>query len=630
MPGPTFKTNPVPLHELLKSCANGSIQLPDFQRSWVWDDERIRNLIASISQAFPVGAVMTLETGGEVDFKPRTIQGAEANAGTKPSALLLDGQQRLTSLYQVTMRDTVVETITPRRQKVKRWYYIDMVKALDSGIEREDAIVGVPESKLVKANFGKEVVLDLSTREHEFEALMFPLHRIFDWFDWGYAFMSYWNERGDPEKRALFDRFREDALDAFKSYQLPVITLDKSTSKEAVCLVFEKVNTGGKILDAFELVTAMYAAENFQLRDDWFARQTRLRTRRVLENVSSTDILQAIALLHSKAERKRAEAEGREPPPVSATRQSLLKLPLAAYQKYVDTVETAFIKVAKFLHGLRIYRATDLPYQSQLVPLAAILAEVGDDWEHETARRKITEWYWCGVFGELYGSTTESRFAKDIVEVPAWLSGGSEPTTVLDATFRADRLSTMRMRLSAAYKGANALLMQHGARDFRSGQEYDISAFFDESVDIHHVFPRAWCAKQGKDWRIYDSILNKTPLSARTNRILGGVAPSSYLGKLESGTNGAPPIARANLDSYLRSHLIDPDRLRTDDFEGFIEARREALLTLIESAMGQRVYRGSATDEPEDDADEAPDEENLADTHAPEEAAKIAEDQAAE
>lgn len=65
MAGSTFKTNPIDLIELLEDCDRGKLQLPDFQRSWVWDEERIRSLIASISRSFPVGALMALDTGGE-------------------------------------------------------------------------------------------------------------------------------------------------------------------------------------------------------------------------------------------------------------------------------------------------------------------------------------------------------------------------------------------------------------------------------------------------------------------------------------------------------------------------------------------------------------------------------------
>src|ERR1700687_1141536 len=140
MAGSTFQTNPFDLHKLLEECHRGSVQLPDFQRSWVWDEERIRSLIASVSRAFPIGALMSLNTGGPVNFKPRPVEGATIEAKqTAQQSLLLDGQQRMTSLYQVTLRGKVVETITPKNKKVKRWFYIDITKCLDN-IEREEAV----------------------------------------------------------------------------------------------------------------------------------------------------------------------------------------------------------------------------------------------------------------------------------------------------------------------------------------------------------------------------------------------------------------------------------------------------------------------------------------------------------
>src|SRR3954464_12046668 len=98
----TFKTNPVALETLLRQCGDGKIQLPDFQRSWVWAEDRILSLIASISNAFPIGALMTLESKrGNTIFARRPIQGAMSQANTAtPDELLLDGQQRMTSLFQ--------------------------------------------------------------------------------------------------------------------------------------------------------------------------------------------------------------------------------------------------------------------------------------------------------------------------------------------------------------------------------------------------------------------------------------------------------------------------------------------------------------------------------------------------
>lgn len=215
-----------------------------------------------------------------------------------------------------------------------------------------------------------------------------------------------------------------------------MIALDRSTSKEAVCVVFEKVNTKGKPLDAFELVTAMYAASGHELRKDWYGdehakgRHHRLvvtlhaagADAGILAEVSNTDFLHAVSLFHTRDQRRAAEKagkQGKELPAVSGNRQALLNLPLEAYKKYEATAEAGFVRAAKFLHMLHIYQIRDLPYQSQVIALAAILADIGDAWEHEAHRAKLVRWYWDGVFGELYGSAIESRIARDFLEVPA-------------------------------------------------------------------------------------------------------------------------------------------------------------------------------------------------------------------
>ena len=615
MAGSSFQTNPYDLQKLLDDCSRGYLQLPDFQRSWVWDEDRIKSLIASISRAFPVGALMTLDTGGEINFKPRPLEGAPSSAhNTSPQLLLLDGQQRMTSLFQVTLRGKVVETVTPKNKKVKRWFYIDIHKALDSSIDREEAIIGIPEDRIVRNEFGKNVLIDLSSPVHEYATLMYPVTQVFDWDRWQDGFDQYWKGDENDAVRETFRKFKREVLENFKYYRVPVISLDRSTSKEAVCVVFEKVNTGGKPLDAFELVTAIYAADGHELRKDWYGDESHkgrhrrfvdtLRTADskagIIGNVSNTDFLQAVSLLYTRDRRRKAESAGKlgkELPAVTGNRQALLNLPLAAYKQYEKQVEHGFMQAAKFLHMQHIYRIYDLPYQSQIVPLAAIIADIGEAWEHEANRSKLIRWYWNGVFGELYSSAVESQIGKDFIEVPIWLQGGPEPSAVSESIFRADRLKTMRMRLSAAYKGMNALLMKEGAQDFRSGQKFDHTVFFGENVDIHHVFPQDWCKKNGIKPALFDSIINKTPLSFRTNRIIGGVAPSEYLSKLEKGNKQAPAIEQNRLNEYLYSHLINPETLRSDDFEAFMTDRQKRLLGLIEQATGKAIYLGVEQEE---------------------------------
>jgi hypothetical protein len=611
-----FSTNPVNLGQLLKDCHTGKIQLPDFQRSWVWDEDRIISLINSIARGFPVGAIMTLKSGGDVRFKPRPIEGAPISAAAEiPSELLLDGQQRLTSMYQVTLRDQVVETVTPRKRKVKRWFYFDMRKAVSDDPQiREKAVVAVGEDKTIRSDFGKKIDVDLRTQELEFENLMFPLNSLFDSLDWSIGFTNDLMGRDEKADRLdVFKEFSSEVIQALNKYDVPVISLNSSTSKEAVCVVFEKVNTGGKALDAFELITAIYAADGYELRKDWYGDGTgRGRLQRfkdfnpgangegILSEVGNTDFLHVISLFHTRDMRREAEIAGKtgnELPQIIGNRAALLDLPLHAYKKYQTLAEEGFVKAAKFLTQLNVFRVFDLPYQSQLIPLAAILADLGYKADFAPVQEKLRRWYWCGVFGELYGSTTETRIAQDFVQVPAWLDGGPEPRTLVDASFQASRLQSMRMRLSAAYKGVNALLMNEGARDFISDMQFAFAVFFNENVDIHHIFPKKWCQDQGISASTYDSIINKSPLSSRSNQMIGGIAPSQYLNKLENGWGGAPGTHPQKIDDILRSHLIDPSLLRSNRFDAFFQARQSALLELIEQAMGKSATRDIEFDE---------------------------------
>jgi hypothetical protein len=158
---------------------------------------------------------------------------------------------------------------------------------------------------------------------------------------------------------------------------------------------------------------------------------------------------------------------------------------------------------------------------------------------------------------------------------------------------------------SAAYEGIHVLLMEQGARDFRSGQKFEQAMFFTDPVDIHHIFPRAWCDSRKIDPRIYDAIINKTPLGDTTNRKLGGAAPSAYLAKLQSGSAADPAIPAGTLDDYLRSHDIDPALLRADAFDAFMADRERRLLALIARATGhQSITADTAPTEGEDLPDE--------------------------
>lgn len=596
----TFDSTKESLQDLLRDIKDAKMQLPDFQRGWVWDDEHIRSLIASVSLSFPIGAVMMLQTGNaEVRFKPRLVEGVVNAAPPEPERLILDGQQRLTSLYQALMLGQAVTTRDLRGNEIQRWYYLDIKKALSPNGDRDEAIVGVPGDRKLR-NFRGEVQADYSTTALECVAELLPLHIIFDLSALMKWQMAYVHADDAAEREARLDRWTklvDSVIQRFQQYQIPVIVLRKETPKEAVCQVFEKVNTGGVSLTVFELLTATYAADDFNLRDDWKDRYKKLREYRLLHGIQNDDFLQAVTLLATYERRQAGLAANlpqQEVAGVSCKRKDILKLPLDDYQAWASRATTGFIKAARLLFGQKIFEARDLPYRTQLTPLAAIMAMLGDRADNEGVRSKLVRWYWCGVLGELYGGAIETRFAKDLPEVLAWIDGGPEPDTIRDANFAPSRLLTLQTRNSAAYKGLSALLLREGGKDFRTGNAIEESIYFDDKVDIHHIFPQAWCAAKKIDRRRYNSIINKTPLDAKTNRIIGGNAPSVYLARLQKSAEVDAP----RMDSILRSHLIKPDALRTDDFDAFFAARERALLERIEQAMGKPIARTMIEPEP--------------------------------
>ena len=602
----TFDATSDTLANLLSEVSSGRLQLPDFQRSWVWDDEHIAAVITSVARSFPIGAVMTLQTGGEVRFKPRPVEGVSFKGEVPaPDRLLLDGQQRLTSMFQALTLKRAIRTRDNKRKLVDVFYYVDINKALGSPEEREECVFSVPAERRRTADFGRKVLMDLSTSDREYEAMMFPLNQTLSCEDWFDGFRDFWEE--DRTKKDLLKPFRKEFIDTFKSYAIPVIQLRRSTSKEAVCRVFEKVNTGGMALTAFELLTATYAADGFNLREDWLGdekatplvqgqpsiqgRKARMtEAGKLLEVIEATDFLQAVSLLYTAAGKEKTEVGqgGRGvPSAISCTRQSILDLPFAGYRDHADRAEEGFKRAYQFLWREMIFSGYDLPYRTQLVPLATILVSIGNRWNDAPVRARVRNWFWCGVFGELYGSAIESRFARDLPEVVTWALGGeAPPLTVQESNFVSDRLRTLQSRQSAAYKGLHALTMQGGrALDWRTGAGVQEQTYFDESIDIHHIFPRAWCEKNEVSRSLYNSIANKTALSAPTNRFLGGDAPSTYLRRLQERQK----LAQDEVNAFLTSHFIDPVYLRADDLMSMMVARAAALATLITEATGRPV-----------------------------------------
>ena len=546
---------------------------------------------------------MLLEAGGEIRFQTRPVEGLESKVSDScnPEKLILDGQQRLTTLTQAIWLKTPVQTRTSKGKKIQRYYYFDIKKALNNPLALDEALIAVDEKRQIRKNFGRDIVLDLSSTSLECEQLCFPCNQIMSSDAWEMELHKI-----APVNFGIYMKFREQILTSFRSYQLPVIFLKKETSKEAVCLVFEKVNTGGVQLSVFELITASWAADGYSLRDDWFgsevrqiqSRKERLEYEPLLRGIDATEFLQAISLLYT-GEQRRAEiaaAEtGKQARPVSAKRADVLRLPLSAWKTWADKLEEGFRQVARFLRQECFYSRRELPYTTQLVPLAAVLTMAGDRWLEPKIYDKIARWFWSGVLGELYGGAVETRMANDYEEVLRWLNNDEAiPRTVRDASFQPERFDTLRSRLSAAYKAINLLVIREGSKDWFWKASIRNLDSDEVALDIHHIFPKKWCEGQKISKDKFNCILNKTPISYKANRKIGGEAPSLYLPRIQREEQVC--LSDIEMNALLESHALSPSLLRQDDFDLFIDDRRNRLCRLIEQAMGKPVMQSSESE----------------------------------
>ena len=149
---------------------------------------------------------------------------------------------------------------------------------------------------------------------------------------------------------------------------------------------------------------------------------------------------------------------------------------------------------------------------------------------------------------------------------------------------------SLRTRQSAAYKGLYALQMKSGTADWRTSKSLTLADWHNENIDIHHIFPKRWCERDANPKvpeRLFNSIINKTPIDAKTNRIIGGNAPSRYLPKLLE--------ENSEVRQVLEAHWLNPDLLGSDNFAECFVQRGEAMLGLIGAAMGKQITGGQET-----------------------------------
>lgn len=549
-------TNPRALKDLLAEIHNRSTALPDFQRDFVWEPGATQELIVSIASNYPAGSILRVRDAKRV-FAAREFEGAPALDGAKHTFLVLDGQQRLTSLYQAFYG------VGEHR------YFLDLGKLRD-GADFEDAIFHVrATTKWAKAreDFGlqaKELLLPLSVLKG------------------GAGGFGRWGRRvarqlADKERIALedaLDGIEEEWIHAIDDYHFPVVTLSDKTEPDALCTIFETLNRTGVKLSVFELLTARFWPQSINLRSLW---EKALADHPVIGDyeVDPYYVLQGISL-----------ASRKEP---SCKRGDVLNLAAADITEWWDRVVLGLVTGLEILRDdCKVMLPKWVPYQTMFPPLAAVLARAGNPKTAEAGaqREKLKRWFWCAVFGQVYESSSNSKSAKDVTELLPWLAGGPAPESVATFSFDPRALRDVTPRQRSIYRGVINLILGGGARDFHTQAVITGKLMADEGIDDHHVFPAAYLERRGiAPARTRDCVLNRTLIDRTTNQMIGARAPSDYLAQIRQ-TPGFP------FQVVLASHGLPTDAaspLLRDDYEAFLTWRQDYLWQEIQRVTGVTV-----------------------------------------
>lgn len=554
-----FQTNPVSLRHLLSEIHERELALPDFQRDFVWDPRATEELIESISRAFPAGSLLFMPWR-ENAFSPRAIQGAPELDGVRPQKLVLDGQQRLSSLYQACYGAGEYR------------YFVDFKPLLEDSADVEEAIFYRHRNSSKK----------YSTIEQQAQLLTLPLGVLFggDGFHaWLEAISSHLDLNGDAlaALRTALREAYERTVKPIEDYRFPVVELAASTSLEAVCSIFETLNRTGIRLSVFDLLAARFYAQHLDLRREW---ERTVAQHPIIEEfeINRYYVLQSVAL----------RAKG------SVKRGDVLDLSVKDVREHWDSVANGYSAALEMLREeCGVLTGKWLPYGYLLVPMAALwdqAIEVGGP-ASAANRARLQRWFWCSGISASYDRAANTQAARDFAELQRWIGGGPEPTTVVDFTFEARRLREITPKQQSVYKALMSLVLRDKARDFHRGRELTAASIAARRVDDHHIFPRAYLNPTGSEpaypSQLVDCILNRTLIDADTNQRIGKRPPNEYMGEiraeLESAGDG---VFQEVLDSHL---------LPTGDGSPLIEADFSAFLDWREGRIAERIAELTGT-----------------------------------
>jgi hypothetical protein len=557
------------LLSLIEWARKGKLVIPQFQRNFVWGREDITELMISILQGHFIGSFLFLEVDKEdIPFSSRLLEGINPRAigNNKPELMILDGQQRLTSLHYIFAGPDIPLRWTKHPYR----FFLNLTKAVEGDLE--NAIYSL-RSQDCDA---------FSNLEYQFEQKLIPFTRIEKWDDWQNDYEKWLVERDKEYYLNIYFKAERPAwkkiVDQIRDFQIPILKLPKISSQDnqnqlaEICTIFEKLNTMGVKLSVYDLLTARLYKDQIDMHSLW------LKTVQQYNFVDQFSegkpdefgvyILRALALIRG----------------LDVKSKTLINLNpknfAADWDKASKYINKSLDRITK-RDGFGAFDRKWVPYVTMVSPMAAMLAAIDDQNMDHRAYELIKKWYWSSVFTERYAGAVESIIHKDFSDfIRAYKESDYEPEATKDA--RQDIIENEAFslkstaRINSVYRGVICLIALNGAKDFCA----DDSIQF-HNLEDHHIFPVEFLrSRKDKFGNQYDPprincIINRTLIAEKTNKKIGKRNPSDYIENL---------IPKDRRDEILKSHLISPEAIEamlSDNFDAFIDAREKHLIARI-------------------------------------------------
>lgn len=509
------------LQRVFQELERGNLRIPRFQRAYVWERSKIVKLLNSISMSYPIGSFFLWETDTSMEAFGRDITefGFPKNPQGNYFMFILDGQQRITSLYVSLMGKTLNEVD-----------YSTICYNLDSK---------------------KFKLPQLKTEQHNV-----PVWKIWDAKEYSNLLMEY-AKNGDFERMQALKECQEFL------YNYPIsIIMSRKMGLEEVVDIFERINQGGKRLSLFDLVHATVWSQDFDLR----------------EKIKDFNNEKAISLFGKIGGEIFTQSLSLN---IKHDCTKLVQLKLTNQEcinAWARTIECIRIAI-DYVKSLGAQNLSILPYANMLAIIQHYLYIGKYNGIQPIHTKLISDWFWTVTFSNRYSSSTLTRMNEDANWISRIVAGENE-SRIFSISLKADDLKRVRMNTTSVVKnGILCLMASNGPRDFDNGQVVTLdntNASRSNSKENHHFFPFSLRNTFGLTTNEANSVLNFAFISKRLNGSILNKRPSKYLAEYASATDKIVE----NLATHFISEKAF-EAAKDDNFNAFIEERGKTIMAEI-------------------------------------------------